>query len=576
MKRALLLTFIIIFIVTGVLGVLFVATNYEKAKKTASSSSAVTTTAPTTAPLNISAISLKAEKSTLEHGETTRVAAEITPSNAQNNVVKYKSSDNKIATVDDTGKVTGITAGTCDITAYADNNEKIANQVQIEVTDKRLEQINILNNYLAEIPSTQTVAYSGGNEKATVTLTSCKILDINKDNNYEMFIKYNLKEGINVVDVVVVSNKKAVSKHTYQSFKTVLEKNYGSYNEDVYTDYEGKIYIKSIEETSGLRKTYQTTTIYHISADSATKVLSLTGGQVRDDAWFSIPVIDDAGYKINDKDCTEAEYNAKLSEVKSTYTLFDSYVNRTLNLEVSAFEKVVPVVDLESGYTDRISWSSDKPKTASVNSSGIVTGISKGKCEVKGTLDVFQNSIAYSFVSITDQNALLDNYLDENKDKPIKSSDGAVMTMYASMLADIDNDGTEEMLLYYTGNGACQLDIAKINGSKVKKTTGFYDNTGSASICSLDIYNDTTTNILKLCENYTETKDDEKTISISFNEYESGEFTRTSSRYKIVVDDNSEQTYYLNDNKVEEGTFEQSISKYEKYGSWQPVNSNNE
>lgn len=578
MKKAILLTTIILLIVSGVLAGLFFITENEKAKQNATEpTNATESTVPVTEPLNINSIKLTAEKSSIEHGESVSIKTEVFPANAKNNVVNYKTSDGNIASVDSHGKITALTAGECDITAYSVADEKISNQIKIKVTDKRLEQINVLNNYLSNIPSFQTVSYGGGQSKGTVTLTDSKIIDVNDDGSYELFIKYNLQPGINLVDVVSVIDEKAVSAHIYTNFKTIYEKNYGDYTEDVYTDFNGKVYIKAVENSEGIRKTNKVTALYQIINGKLTSVTTLSGKQLREDAGFAIPFIDDAKFTIDSKECTEEEYLSALSEINHTYTLFEGYVSRTLQIEAGKFEKASPVVDLDEGYLNRITWESSKPKTAKVNNSGIVTGVANGKCEVKGTLALLDSSIGYAFVEIKDKSELLDNYLAANKDKTIKSSDSIVMALYASNLVDIDNDGMNELLMYYTGSGACQLDVVKASGETVNRTTGFYTKTDSKTICHLEIFKDNTTSQLKLCENYSSKSGTNKTIKVHFDDYEGKQFVKSSSNYKIQTsEDGSDETYYINDSKVDREVFDQSIGKYEKYSSWNLMNDNGE
>ena len=56
-------------------------------------------------------------------GETITLTAEVLPADATNKTVTWTSSDTAIATVDSTGKVTGVAAGTAKITAKPEKKQ---------------------------------------------------------------------------------------------------------------------------------------------------------------------------------------------------------------------------------------------------------------------------------------------------------------------------------------------------------------------------------------------------------------------------------------------------------------------
>lgn len=62
----------------------------------------------------------------VEVGKTTILTAAVAPDDATNKVVTYASSDDAIATVDSNGVVTGVAAGTADITVTTADGAKTA------------------------------------------------------------------------------------------------------------------------------------------------------------------------------------------------------------------------------------------------------------------------------------------------------------------------------------------------------------------------------------------------------------------------------------------------------------------
>lgn len=59
-------------------------------------------------------------------GANETLTATITPATATDKTVTYKSSDTSVATVDSTGKVSGVKAGTADITVTTKDGSKTA------------------------------------------------------------------------------------------------------------------------------------------------------------------------------------------------------------------------------------------------------------------------------------------------------------------------------------------------------------------------------------------------------------------------------------------------------------------
>ena len=75
-----------------------------------------TTTTTTAKPIEVTGVTLDKSTLSLEVGATGNLVATIAPSNASYKAVKFTSSDDKVATVDNTGKVTAVKAGSADIT----------------------------------------------------------------------------------------------------------------------------------------------------------------------------------------------------------------------------------------------------------------------------------------------------------------------------------------------------------------------------------------------------------------------------------------------------------------------------
>ncbi|MCD8355019.1 MAG: S-layer homology domain-containing protein, partial [Clostridia bacterium] len=71
-------------------------------------------------------------------GSTSTLTATITPSNATTNTVTWSSSNTSVATVDSSGKVTGVKAGTATITATSNNGKTATCQVTVSTAVEKV------------------------------------------------------------------------------------------------------------------------------------------------------------------------------------------------------------------------------------------------------------------------------------------------------------------------------------------------------------------------------------------------------------------------------------------------------
>ena len=85
----------------------------------------------TVATVAVEKVEITSTETDVEVGKTITLTAKVSPENATDKTVTWSSSDTAFATVDSTGKVTGVAAGTVKITAKA--GEKTA---AVDVTVK--------------------------------------------------------------------------------------------------------------------------------------------------------------------------------------------------------------------------------------------------------------------------------------------------------------------------------------------------------------------------------------------------------------------------------------------------------
>lgn len=90
--------------------------------------------ASTSTPVAVTGVKLNKDTLTVEKGKSGTLTATVEPNDATNKKVTWKSSDEKIATVDDQGNVTGVGVGKATITVTTEDGNKTAT-CAVEVTD---------------------------------------------------------------------------------------------------------------------------------------------------------------------------------------------------------------------------------------------------------------------------------------------------------------------------------------------------------------------------------------------------------------------------------------------------------
>lgn len=86
--------------------------------------------------VKVTGITVASADISLEEGATKAITVTITPDNATNKEVTYKSTDETIATVDEKGVVTGVKEGTTTVTVTSKENAELTATVYITVTKK--------------------------------------------------------------------------------------------------------------------------------------------------------------------------------------------------------------------------------------------------------------------------------------------------------------------------------------------------------------------------------------------------------------------------------------------------------
>ena len=170
----------------------------------------------------VTSISLRASNTNIGAESKTTVHATVTPYDASDSSLTWTSSDDKIATVDSNGVVTGISAGTVTITAYSNNG--ISSTCEIIVHDLIVD--------LPELPKVIKVINSSG--KVT---SSCNISDITIKKTYYSSSDHFTLEGSFIGEKVYDTNP---------TVSSACKIGYKLYDQDDIVVSSGTIYTSSV------------------------------------------------------------------------------------------------------------------------------------------------------------------------------------------------------------------------------------------------------------------------------------------------------------------------------------------
>ena len=154
------------------------------------SSEATSTTSSEKEAVHVSSISIIAEKTELFIGEDTKVKTSVLPENADDKTFTLKSEDESILTVDQTGKVTAIAAGTTNVVATSTDGAKTSKvSITVKAASKPVLKMPEVLTYQASVGTAFTLpTVTAKDYKGNDITSSIEIEDLNE--------KGSIKNGV--------------------------------------------------------------------------------------------------------------------------------------------------------------------------------------------------------------------------------------------------------------------------------------------------------------------------------------------------------------------------------------------
>ena len=188
---------------------------------TSSNGKSVSCKVTITNPVAIDRVSLNQPTITIGKGGSTKLTVTISPSNATNKAITWKSSNNSVATVDNSGNIKGISIGEATITVTSNNGKMATCTVKvtepIQVTGISLNKTNVSIVEGTSVTLTATISPNNAtNNKVTWTSGNNNIAKVDENGKVT---------GINVGEVIIAATSsngrqaKCVVKVTRQAVK---------------------------------------------------------------------------------------------------------------------------------------------------------------------------------------------------------------------------------------------------------------------------------------------------------------------------------------------------------------------
>ena len=378
----------------------------------------------------------------------------------------WKSSNSKIATVDENGTVTGLTNGTTIITATSDTgiNGNITITVQTSPKEIKLSKTTVNFDMSGTHTDKLTVTFNPSTTNANNTLTweSNKSGVVSVDNSGNIT---GISNGDAVITVKTPNGKSATCNVTVKTSPQSISLNKGNTTLDLNGTKTEKLTVtfnpSSTNTNNGL--TWRSDNTGIVSVDTSGNITAKSNGTT------TITVTTTNGKK------------ATCSVTVKTSPQSISLNNSSLTLDISGTKTSKLNVNFNptsSNTNNSITWNSDAPGIATVDSSGNVTGVANGTTTIRATTTngkVATCSVTVQTspqsISLNKTNVTLDLVGTQNTDlkvtyNPTTSNVQTSITWTSSNpnVASVDSSGN----VMGKANGAAVITAETANG---KKTT---------------------------------------------------------------------------------------------------------
>jgi uncharacterized protein YjdB len=314
----------------------------------------------------VTGVTLNSASGTINKGNTVTLTATVAPSNATDKTVVWVSSDEAIATVDSNGKVTGVANGSTTITVVTNDSGKMANYtvtVNVPVTGVTLDSTSFTVNNGDSRTLVATVAPSdASNSNVNWTTSNASIATVSNG------VVTGVGKGTATITATSAADtsKKATCSVTVNVPVTGISLNYES---DILDNGKTRQLTATLVPASPSNSTVTWST-----SDSAVATVS-TAGLVTGRGNGSCVIT---------ATTADGGFIATCSFVVVT-PVSSVTLSGNISMPVLAKRQMTVVVAPANATIKAVTWSSNKPSVATVDSLGMVTAVSAGSATITAT-----------------------------------------------------------------------------------------------------------------------------------------------------------------------------------------------
>ena len=264
-------------------------------------------------------------------GETSQIKVTVTPADAANTKVTYKSSDTKVATVDANGKITAVANGTATITVTTEDGAKAAT-VKVTVSIPEVKQQG--TEEPVQQPTKEEKAVISMNAGLKISQTGSKINikwgKVGEADGYDVYVAYCGKKFGKAVKTINKNSTTSVTVKKINGKKINLKKNF-------------KVYVAAYKLTDGKKEVLAKSIMGHVVG------------------------------RLNIK-----YSNAKkITLSKSKYSV---KVGKTVKVKAKTVLVDKSKKQLSDGHAKEFRYATSNKNIATVDKNGKVKGVAKGNC----------------------------------------------------------------------------------------------------------------------------------------------------------------------------------------------------